>query len=304
MGRKMSPLQWFDDTNTMEIVSCKSGEFFWTTKEIAELIATFVPDLGERTCSLATWSQAHPIFCVIKHVSATWLWSSTNHHPLDIVVWALSVSPSPCNTVTCLFFQMLIENRLHSALVAAPTKCSVSKLGSEYIPRSISGNTMGFWCKQWSKVVWFLICRAFKENVWSALWMFQKTTRRVPGRRFSSNSPFYLPSSGSLPWHVLSLWSINLDKLFGPLWVLHTMQIETYHGRKRCTHVKCDLLCRNAIQFVSYENFLTFLSPGMHGSSPNVNWAMWIMCLPSLFLVHSPILSDNITDSLEMHLKT
>jgi hypothetical protein len=113
-----------------------------------------------------------------------------------------------------------------------------------------------------------------------------------------------LPSSGSLPWHVLSLWSINLDKLFGPLWVLHTMQIETYHGRKRCTHVKCDLLCRNAIQFVSYENFLTFLSPGMHGSSPNVNWAMWIMCLPSLFLVHSPILSDNITDSLEMHLKT
>ncbi|CAN5965200.1 unnamed protein product [Sphagnum jensenii] len=27
----------------------------------------------------------------------------------------------------------------------------------------------------------------------------------------------------------------------------------------------------NAIQFVSYENFLTFLSPGMHGSSPNVN---------------------------------
>jgi hypothetical protein len=49
------------------------------------------------------------------------------------------------------------------------------------------------------------------------------------------------------------------------------MQRETYHGRKRCTQVKCDLLCRNAIQFVSYENFLTFLSPGMHGSSPNVN---------------------------------
>lgn len=83
-------------------------------------------------------------------------------------------------------------------------------------------------------------------------------------------------------------------KLFGPSWVLHTMQKETYHGRKGCTHVKCDLLCRTAIQFVSYENFLTFLSPGMHGSSPNVNWAMWIMCPPSLFLVHSPILSENI----------
>lgn len=44
--------------------------------------------------------------------------------------------------------------------------------------------------------------------------MFQKTTRRVPGRRFSSNSPFYLPSSGSLPCQgrqVLSLWSINLE---------------------------------------------------------------------------------------------
>jgi hypothetical protein len=27
VGRKMSPLQRFDDTNTMEIVSSKSGEF-------------------------------------------------------------------------------------------------------------------------------------------------------------------------------------------------------------------------------------------------------------------------------------
>jgi hypothetical protein len=55
---------------------------------------------------------------------------------------------------------------------------------------------------------------AFKENVWSVLWMFQKTTRKVPGRRFSSNSLFYLPSLGSLPWqgrYVLSLWSINLE---------------------------------------------------------------------------------------------
>jgi hypothetical protein len=51
VGRKMSLLQWFDDTSTMEIVSCKSRESCWTTKEIAELIATFVPDLGERTCS-------------------------------------------------------------------------------------------------------------------------------------------------------------------------------------------------------------------------------------------------------------
>jgi hypothetical protein len=111
------------------------------------LIATFVPDLGEMTCSLANMVTSLPYFlCDQKTCICNLALAKYPSHPLDIVVWALSVSPSPCNTVICLFYQMLIENRLHSALVATPTKWSVSKLGSEYIPRSISGDTIGFWC--------------------------------------------------------------------------------------------------------------------------------------------------------------
>jgi hypothetical protein len=101
----------------------------------------------------------------------------------------------------------------------------------------------------------------------------------------------------------LSLWSINLGNcLVHP--ECYILCKEKLTMEEKDAHMSNVILCRNAVQFVSYEHFLTFLSPGMHGSSPNVNWAMWIMCPPSHFLVHSPILSENITDNLEMHLKT
>jgi hypothetical protein len=100
----------------------------------------------------------------------------------------------------------------------------------------------------------------------------------------------------------LSLWSINLGNcLVHP--ECYILCKEKLTMEEKDAHMSNVILCRNAVQFVSYEHFLTFLSPGMHGSSPNVNWAMWIMCPPSHFLIHSPILSENITDSLEMHKK-
>jgi hypothetical protein len=146
VGRKMSPLQWFDDTNTMEIASCKSRESCWTTKEIAELIFNICSWSRGKDLLICNMVTSLPYFLCDQTCICNLALAKYPSHPLDIVVWALSVSPSPCNTVACLFYQMLIENRLQSALVAAPTKWSVSKLGSEYIPRSISGDTMGFWC--------------------------------------------------------------------------------------------------------------------------------------------------------------
>jgi hypothetical protein len=144
VGRKMSPLQWFDDTNTMEIVSCKSRESCWTTKEIAELIATFVPDLGERDLLIGNMVTSLPYFlcdqtCICNLALAQVPITSTWHCCMGLNCLTISLQH-------CHLSLLPDAHRLHSALVAAPTKWSVSKLGSEYIPRSISGDTMGFWC--------------------------------------------------------------------------------------------------------------------------------------------------------------
>jgi hypothetical protein len=129
---------------------------------------------------------------VIKHVSATWHWPKYPSHPLDIVVWALTVSPSPCNTVTCLFYQMLTDCIVH-LLLRQPSGVSPN-LEVNISPEVLVVTLWVFDAtNEGVRLSGSSYAEPSKKMFGVLIYLFVGTTHRAPGRGVSSNSPFYLP---------------------------------------------------------------------------------------------------------------